>query len=92
MAITMSVENLGQLSMARGEKVYVGWTTGEREFPPVIKHTSMFGFDDGRHIVRLTDFDQEGPTSRGFGYYLTNISTGPAVVVVPLTYLFFTES
>ena len=31
MAITMSVVNQGQLSLARGEKVYVGWLTNPNE-------------------------------------------------------------
>jgi hypothetical protein len=91
-AVTMSVQNLGRVSLARGEKVYVGWLLSEKEFQPILRHTSIFGFDDGRHDVRITDFDQEGPSQRGFGYFLTNISTGPAPVVVPLSYLFFTES
>ena len=40
----------------------------------------------------FSDFDQEGPNMRGFGYFLTNQSTGPATVVVPLTYLYFAET
>jgi hypothetical protein len=92
MAITMSVVNQGQLSLARGEKTYVGWLTNPNEFQPLIRHTSIFGFDSGRHDVLLSDFDQEGPNLRGFGYFITNQSTGPSAVVVPLTYLYFAET
>jgi hypothetical protein len=88
----MSVINQGQLSLARGQSVYVGWLTLPNEFQPLIRHWNMFGFDSGRHDVVFGSFDQEGPDFRGFGYLLTNASTGPGTVVVPLTYLYFAES
>lgn len=89
MAIQMFLENLGQVSIARGATVHVGFELFPGEFPPLINHTSVFGFDSARHIVRVGLMDHEGPNNRSFRYSLTNISAGPAAVVAPLSYIFF---
>jgi hypothetical protein len=92
MPITMQFETMGQLTLARGQTVHVGWELFADEFPPLINHTSMFGFDSGRHIVRVSVVDHEGPDSSGkasFHYSLTNVSTGPAQVVTSQRYIFF---
>ena len=92
MAIQMSFENLGQVSLAAGASTRITWELFEGEFPPLINHTSVFGFDDARHVVRVSTVDHEGPHNRSFHYSATNISTGPAPVVIPMSYIFFKVS
>jgi hypothetical protein len=92
MAIEMFHENLGQLSLARGETVRIGWELFPGEFPPLINHTSVFGLDDARHIVRVSTVDHEGPHNTSFHYSVTNISAGPAAVTFPQSYIFFKVS
>jgi hypothetical protein len=92
MAITSTFEALGQVSIARGASVTIGWQLFEGEFPPLIDHTTVFGFDNGRHIVRVSGIDHEGPHEKSFRYTATNVSTGPAPVVVPQHYIFFKVS
>ncbi len=93
MPISMSFESLGQLALAKGETVHIGWELFANEFPPLINHTSMFGFDSGRHIVRVSLVDHEGPgpgtNNSSFHYSLTNVSTGPAPVVTSQRSIFF---
>lgn len=67
----------------------IDWQLFNREFPPLINHTSVFGFDSARHIVRVDVVDHEGPNDRSFRYSVTNISSGTAPVVIPQTYIFF---
>jgi hypothetical protein len=92
MAISMSHESLGQLSLARGETVHISWELFDGEFPPLVNHTTVFGFDDARHIVRVSTMDHEGPHNRSFHYNVTNISAGPAPVVFPQSFIFFKVS
>lgn len=92
MAIQMTFENLGQVSIAAGATVQIGWELFGGEFPPLINHTSVFGFDGARHIVRVSAVDHEGPHNRSFHYSVTNISAGPAPVVIPQSYIFFKVS
>jgi hypothetical protein len=92
MAINMSFESLGQVSIAAGATVRIGWELFEGEFPPLVNHTSVFGFDSARHIVRVSAMDHEGPHNRSFRYSVTNISTGPAPVVIPQSFIFFKVS
>jgi hypothetical protein len=92
MAIDVYFENLGQLSIAAGATVAVGWELFPGEFPPLINHTSVYGFDSARHIVRVGTIDHEGPNNRSFHYSVTNISSGRAPVVIPLSYIFHKKS
>ena len=92
MAITMTFERLGQVAIARGATVQVGWELFEGEFPPLPNYTLVFGGDSERHIVRVSAVDHEGPHSRSFFFTLTNISAGPAPIVVPQGYIFFKVS
>jgi hypothetical protein len=92
MAIEMTFEKLGQVSIAAGATVQIGWQLFDGEFPPLIDHTSVFGFDSARHIVRVSTIDHEGPNNRAFHYSVTNISSGPAIVVIPQHYIFFKAS
>ena len=89
MAIAMYFESLGIVSLAKDATVHIGWELFDGEFPPLINHTSVFGFDDARHVVRVSSLDHEGPGTRAFHYYVTNISAGPAPVAFPQSYIFF---
>lgn len=93
MPITMSFERMGQLALAKGQSVRVGWQLFADELPPVIDHTKSFGFDSGRHIMRVSALDHEGAAHDmphgAFYYTLTNVSTGPARVITPQHYIFF---
>jgi hypothetical protein len=93
MPITMSFEKLGQLALAKDQTLVVAWQLFADEFPPMINHTSMFGFDSGRHIVLVSLVEHEGPgpgiNNSQFRYSVTNISTGPAMVVTSMRYIFF---
>ena len=92
MAITMSFENLGQLVIGAGQTVGVTWELFADELPPLIGLNTVFGFDSGRHIVRVSAVDHEGPgggMAGQFHYFATNVSTGPAQVVAPQHYVFF---
>jgi hypothetical protein len=91
MAITMSLEKLGQVSIAAGASIRIGWELFPGELPPIVDHTLVFGFDRFEHVVRVGPIDHVGPNSRAFRYTATNVSGGPAVVVVPQHYLFFKE-
>jgi hypothetical protein len=92
MAVQMSFQNLGQLSIARGQTVHVGWQLFPGELAPLIDHTSMFGFDSERHIVRVSVVDHEGAHPPAFHYFVTNLSAGPAPVVTSQRYIFFKVS
>lgn len=97
MAIEMFFESLGQLSIAKGQTVHVGWRLNPGELAPLIDHTSIFGFDSARHFVRVSPVDHEGGEPGGnpksaFHYSVTNISTGPAAVVTSQRYIFFKVS
>jgi len=94
MAIEMHFEALGQLSIAKGQTVQVGWELFPGELVPLIDHTSIFGFDSERHFVRVSLVDHEGGKPTGsplssFHYSVTNISAGPAAVVTSQHYIFF---
>jgi hypothetical protein len=94
MAIEMHFENLGQLAIAKGQTVNVNWELFPGELAPLIDHTSIFGFDSARHIVRVSLVAHEGgvpggTNNRSFHYSVTNISAGPAAVVTSQHYIFF---
>lgn len=95
MPIEMKFESLGQIAVAAGATVSIAWELFENEFPPLINHTSAFGFDSGRHILRVSVVDHEArstSTFAQFAYSLTNVSTGPAEVVSSMRYIFFKAS
>ena len=92
MAVTMSFEKLGQLVIAKGATVPVSWELFPDEFPPLINHTVIFGFDNADHVVRVSTVDHFGRVgnfSAMFRYFVTNISAGPAQVVTSMHYIFF---
>jgi hypothetical protein len=94
MAIEMHFENLGQLAIAKGQTVNVNWELFPGELAPLIDHTSIFGFDSARHIVRVSLVAHEGGVPGGtnnssFHYSVTNISAGPAQVNTSQRYIFF---
>lgn len=91
MAITMSLEKLGQVSIAAGASIRIGWELFQGELPPIVDHTTVFGFDSFEHVVRVGPIDHVGPGARAFRYTATNVSGGPAAIVVPQHYLFFKE-
>jgi hypothetical protein len=91
MAITIWKERLGQVSIAAGASVLIRWELFENESPPVVDHTIVFGFDSFEHVVRVGPIDHVGPNNRAFRYTATNVSAGPAAVVVPMHYIFFKE-
>jgi len=93
MAIEMKFEALGQIALARGQTVNIGWELFEGEFPPLVNHSNIVGFDDGRHKVQLGPMEHESKSVNGihsFRYNVTNTSTGPAVIHLPQSYIFFT--
>jgi hypothetical protein len=96
MPVTMKLENLGQLTLAAGQTVRVGWDLFPNEFPPLIDHTVTFGFDNGVHAMRVGVIDHKGPgpgnSKPAFFYSLTNISTGSANVNTAQRYIFFTAT
>jgi hypothetical protein len=94
MAIEMHFESLGQLSLAKGQTVNIGWELFPGELAPLIDHTSIFGFDSAQHIVRVSLVSHSGGIPGGspnssFHYSVTNISAGPASVVTSQRYIFF---
>jgi hypothetical protein len=91
MAINLWKERLGQVSIAPGASVGIGWQLFDNESPPIVDHTIVFGFDSFEHVVRVGLIDHVGPNSRAFRYRATNVSAGPAPVVVPMHYIFFKE-
>lgn len=93
MAIGMSFEALGQLSIAKGQTVRISWELFPGELAPLIDHTTMFGFDSAQHVVRVGTVDHVGGSpNASFAYSVTNISTGPAPVVTSQRYIFFKVS
>lgn len=89
MAISMTHESLGQLSISAGQTVQIGWRLSPGKFPPVVNHCVGFGFDDARHMIRVSSMDHEMDNTPSFFYTATNISAGPAPVVTAQNYIFF---